>query len=105
MQESQETRQSLSWEDPWRKAGNPFHYSLPESPVDRGAWRAAVHRVAQSQTRLKRLSTHAGRSIYTLGIREFFKSGLLLIPGELVVKNLSLNQEGFKLVAKFKKES
>ena len=28
-------------------------------PVDRGAWRAAVHRVAWSWTRLKRLSTHA----------------------------------------------
>ena len=28
-------------------------------PMDRGAWRAAVHRVAQSQTWLKRLSAHA----------------------------------------------
>ena len=27
--------------------------------MDRGVWRATVHRVAQSQTRLKRLSTHA----------------------------------------------
>ena len=27
--------------------------------MDRGAWRAAVHRVAQSQTRLKRLSMYA----------------------------------------------
>ena len=26
--------------------------------MDRGAWRAAVHRVAQSQTQLKQLSTH-----------------------------------------------
>ena len=30
-----------------------------ENPMDRGAWRAAVHRVAQSQTPLRRLSTHA----------------------------------------------
>ena len=29
------------------------------NPVDRGAWRAAVHGVSQSQTRLKRLSMHA----------------------------------------------
>ena len=27
--------------------------------MDRGAWRATVHRVAKSQTRLKRLSTRA----------------------------------------------
>ena len=39
--------------------GNPLQYSCLENPVDRGAWWAAVHRVAQSWTRLKRLSMHA----------------------------------------------
>ena len=39
--------------------GNPLQYSCLENPVDRGAWWAAVHRVAQSRTRLKRLSMHA----------------------------------------------
>ena len=39
--------------------GNPFQYSCLEYPVDRGAWWAAVHGVAQSWTRLKRLSVHA----------------------------------------------
>ena len=29
-----------------------------ENPLDRGAWQATVHRVTQSRTRLKRLSTH-----------------------------------------------
>ena len=29
---------------------NPLHYSCLENPMDRGAWRATVHRVAQSQT-------------------------------------------------------
>ena len=29
------------------------------NPTDRGAWWAAVHRVTQSRTRLKRLSMHA----------------------------------------------
>ena len=29
-----------------------------EKSVDRGAWRATVHRVAKSQTQLKRLSLH-----------------------------------------------
>ena len=29
--------------------GNPFQYSCLENPMDRGAWQAAVHRVAKSQ--------------------------------------------------------
>ena len=39
--------------------GNPLQYSCLENPVDRGAWWAAVHEVAQSQTQVKRLSLHA----------------------------------------------
>ena len=39
--------------------GNPVQYSCLENPVDGGAWWAAVHRVAQSRTRLKRLSRRA----------------------------------------------
>ena len=37
-----------------------LQYSCLEYPMDRGAWEAAVHRVAQSQTWLKWLSMHAG---------------------------------------------
>ena len=37
--------------------GNPLQYSCLENPMDRGAWWAAVHGVAQSRTRLKQLST------------------------------------------------
>ena len=33
--------------------GNPLQYSCLENPLDRGAWRAAVHGVAKSQTQLK----------------------------------------------------
>ena len=29
---------------------NPLHYCCLENPMDRGAWRATVHRVAQSWT-------------------------------------------------------
>ena len=39
--------------------GNPLPYSCLENPVDRGASWAALHGVAQSRTRLKRLSMHA----------------------------------------------
>ena len=37
--------------------GNPFQCSCLENPGDLGAWWAAVSGVAQSQTRLKRLSS------------------------------------------------
>ena len=37
--------------------GNPLQYSCLENPRDRGAWWAAIYGVAQSQTRLKRLSS------------------------------------------------
>ena len=39
--------------------GNPLQYSCLENSTDRGAWWARVHRVAKSQTQLKRLSTHS----------------------------------------------
>jgi len=44
--------QSLGWEDPPEKKGhgNPLQYSWLENSMDRGAWRAAVHRVAELDT-------------------------------------------------------
>ena len=36
--------------------GTPLQYSCLENPMDGGAWWAAVYGVAQSRTRLKRLS-------------------------------------------------
>ena len=33
--------------------GYPLQYSCMENPMDRGAWRAIVHGVSKSQTRLK----------------------------------------------------
>ena len=44
---------------PGERYVNPLQYSYLETPMDRGAWRAMVHRIAKSQTRLKWLSTHA----------------------------------------------
>ena len=32
--------------------GNPLQYSCLENPMNRGAWRATVHGVAESHTRL-----------------------------------------------------
>ena len=34
-----------------KENGNPLQYSCLGNPVDRGAWRATVHRVAKSQDR------------------------------------------------------
>ena len=38
--------------------GNPVQYSCLELPMDRGAWQATAHRVAQSWIQLKRISMH-----------------------------------------------
>ena len=43
---------------PWRRKWQPTLVFLLENPTDRGAWRAMVHRVAESQARLKQLSAH-----------------------------------------------
>ena len=39
--------------------GNSLQDSCLKNHVDRGSWQAAVHRVAERWTRLKRLITHA----------------------------------------------
>ena len=39
--------------------GNSLQYSCLENPIDRGAWPVTLPRITQSQTQLKRLSTHA----------------------------------------------
>ena len=50
MQELQKTWvQFLCQEDPLEGGhGNPLQYSCLENPMDRGAWRAAVHRISKS---------------------------------------------------------
>ena len=49
---------SLGWEDPLGKGMATHSSSLAwRIPMGRGAWRATVHGVAKSWTRLNRLST------------------------------------------------
>ena len=38
--------------------GNPLQYSCLENSMDRGAWRATVHEVVKSWTRLSKQHTH-----------------------------------------------
>ena len=40
-----------------------LQYSCLENPFNRGAWQATVHRVAKSQTQLKRLNTDTHYSL------------------------------------------
>ena len=47
------------------ETGILLQYSCLENPVDGGAWWAAVHRVAQSRTQLRRLSMHACMHAYS----------------------------------------
>ena len=47
-----------SGRSPGEGNGSPPQYSCLENLMDRGSWRATVHRVAKSQTGLKLLSTH-----------------------------------------------
>ena len=42
-----------SGRSPGGKYGNPLQYSCLENPMDRGAWQAEIHTVAQSWTGLK----------------------------------------------------
>ena len=49
---------------PGEGLGNPLQYSCLENPMNRGAWRATVHRVSKSQIQLKQLSTTQKSMIY-----------------------------------------
>ena len=46
---------------PGRGNGNPLQYSCLENPMDRGDWRATVHRVSKSQTWLNMHDMHSER--------------------------------------------
>ena len=53
--------------------GNPLQCSCLENPRDRGAWWAAVYEVAQSRTRLKRLSSSSSSSSSSIHLRDYGK--------------------------------
>ena len=60
--------------------GNPLQCSCLENPRDGGAWWAAVYRVAQSWTRLKRLSRSSSRTPSKLLARSGESTRSCLIP-------------------------
>ena len=66
--------------------GNPLQCSCLENPRDGGAWWAAVYGVAQSRTRLKRLSSSSSSKKHkNAGLEEF----IVVIRKEKVGKRIN----------------
>ena len=64
--------------------GNPLQYSCLENPLDREAWRAAVHGVAGSQTRLSmHTCTNVSRILTLLNIYAYLRS-CFYMPGPVL---------------------
>ena len=74
----------------WRRKWQPTPVFLPGESQGRGAWWAAVYGVAQSQTRLKRLSSSSNNTLikwYNSGVISLFlrhtvgeRSGPVMLP-------------------------
>ena len=66
---------SLIGKIPWRRAWQ----SMPGESMDRGTWWAINHRVAQSRTRLKRLSTHSCDALYFCAVSSNFSFFFMIL--------------------------
>ena len=69
--------------------GNPLQYSCLENSMDRGALRATVYAVTQSQTKLKQLTTHTQPFSST----QFNGMSTFMVKGFSIVKDV---QAGFR---------
>ena len=67
--------------------GSPLQCSYLENPRDRGAWWAAVYGVAQSWTRLKRLSSSMP---FITGYLELESKSIVLLPLKIRPQELGL---------------
>ena len=89
----------------WEGNGNPLQYSHLEKPRDRGAWWAAIYGVAQSWTRLKRLSSSSSSCIlgrfFTIWATDEIKSFSGNHSYELKGLSSTIVLEIFYLVSKF----
>ena len=70
--------------------GSPLQFSCLENPMDRGAWWTTLHRVTQSRTRLKRLSSSSSTTarpgfdpwVEKIPWRRAWQPTLVFLPGE-----------------------
>ena len=42
--------QTLGWEDPWWRYGNPVQYYCLKNPMNRGAWQATAYGLTELDT-------------------------------------------------------
>ena len=68
-----------SGRSPGEGNGNPPHYSCLENPIDRGAWRAAVHGVVKSRTQHAHTRAHTHTHTHHLS-QEAFLNPLGALP-------------------------
>ena len=76
--------------------GNPVQYSCLENPRDGGAWWAAVYGVAQSWTRLKRLSSSSSSSKVSLDFHPV--SWFLLLSSQECLKCLKCELQRYRMI-------
>ena len=60
-----------SGRSPGGGCGSLIQYSCLENPMNRGAWRATVHGIAKSHTRLKKFTSHETGGLPFLSVRSF----------------------------------
>ena len=84
---------------PGEENGNPLQCSCKENPMDRGAWRAVVRRVVESQTRLHdHVHTHKKKhKHYGKHFIRFSLSNLLIIPFKKLVLKTNAEKEKEKI--------
>jgi len=70
-----------SGRSPGRGHSNLLQYSCLKNPTDRGAWRATVHGVTKSRTRLKRLSMHSHTDYVALVLGHLLQHKAKLLLG------------------------
>ena len=67
------------WRSPGGRHGNPLQYSCWENRMDRGAWRATIHRVAKNRMLLKCLRMSNDVYILLLHLFHFLSEDILWI--------------------------
>ena len=60
--------------------GSPLQYSCLENPVDRGAWRATAHGVAESDTPEQLSTAHIIETVRDEAYREQGSKGISVVP-------------------------